>query len=146
MGKTTWPGQLRTKVLSRPLTCFSPTLRLFRLVPTPVFRLVHLGASQERKPACVKGSYSAQHASESSFTRAVRETCPKDYEGCSCQGEQLGLGQAAWGQDGQISPAEAARGKMMADFAVCRPNAVFWGLSAGVPRSVAQQADFDRMV
>lgn len=129
-GKDNMAWAIANQVLSQPLTCFSATLCLFRLVPTPVFRLVHLGASRERKLACAKGSYSAQHASESSFTRAVRETCPKDYEGCSCPGEQLGLGQAAWGQDGQICPSEAARGKMMADFAVCHPNAVFWGLAA----------------
>ena len=136
---------IANQVLSQPLTCFSATLRLFKLVPTPVFGLVHLGASQETNPACAKG-FMCPAASESSFMGAGWETCPKGYEGRSCQEERLGLGQTAWGQDRQISPAEAAGDTVMAGFAVCHPNAVFRRLAAGLPRSVARQADFDRMV
>ena len=137
---------IANQVLSQPLTFFSATLRLFKLVPTLVFGLVHLGASQETNPACAKGFIQCPAASESSFTGAGWETCPKSYEGCSCQGERLGLSQTAWGQDRQISPAEAARDTVMAGSAVCRPKAVFWRLAAGLPRSVTRQADFDRMV
>jgi len=69
-------------------------LGFFRLVPSPALGWFTWELCRREKQHVLKISYSAQHTGESSFTGSGRDICPKGYEGCFCQGEQLGLRQA----------------------------------------------------